>query len=205
MRRFNVASAVVVLVAVAVGNAFAAPYVLTDLGTLGGGASEAYGINSSGQVVGWADTSSGAQHAFLDSGGTMKDLGTLGGTDSCAYGINSSGQVVGVAETSSGTYDVFLYTNGTMKDLTAASGGGGGDYAINDKDKGGGLSAGWSYGNGNIQEAWIYSQSGPMQPIGFLPGYTTSSCAQGINNSVQVVGWSNYSDILAQQRPRLPL
>lgn len=169
MRRFNVASAVVVLVAVAVGNAFAAPYVLTDLGTLGGGASEAYGINSSGQVVGWADTSSGAQHAFLDSGGTMKDLGTLGGTDSCAYGINSSGQVVGVAETSSGTYDVFLYTNGTMKDLTAASGGGGGDYAINDKDKGGGLMLGGPMAMGISKKRGSTAKAGRCSQLVFFP------------------------------------
>ena len=73
-------------------------YTVTDLGTLpGGSGSEAWGINASGEVVGYASNSSGYQHAFLYSNGTMKDLGTLPGlySASCAYGINASGQVVG--------------------------------------------------------------------------------------------------------------
>ena len=55
----------------------------TDLGTLGGGTSAAYGINAAGQVVGESATSGPGTHAFLYSGGTMTDLGTLGGTHSC--------------------------------------------------------------------------------------------------------------------------
>ena len=53
---------------------------MADLGTLpGGSVSAAHGINASGQVVGYADTSSGYAHAFLYSNGTMTDLGTLPG------------------------------------------------------------------------------------------------------------------------------
>ena len=71
-------------------------YRLTDLGTLGGARSCAYGINAAGQVVGEASTDSSATlHAFLYSGGTMKDLGTLRGGNSYATGINDGGQVVG--------------------------------------------------------------------------------------------------------------
>ena len=47
--------------------------VVTDLGTLGGTESAALAINSSGLIVGWADTGSG-QHAFLWSSGGMVDL-----------------------------------------------------------------------------------------------------------------------------------
>ena len=43
----------------------AIPYEIIDLGTLGGDYSYAYGINDSGQIVGWASTSSGYGHAFL--------------------------------------------------------------------------------------------------------------------------------------------
>ena len=72
-------------------------YTVTDLGTLGGTDSYAYGINASGQVVGYCHTTgNAADHAFLYSGSTMTDLGTLGGTDSYANGINDSGQVVGM-------------------------------------------------------------------------------------------------------------
>ena len=56
-----------------------------------------------GRWWGIADTSSGYQHAFLYSNGTMTDLGTLPAARySVAYGINASGQVVGYADTSSG-------------------------------------------------------------------------------------------------------
>ena len=89
----------------------------TDLGTLGGSQSSAYGINDNGQVVGYADTSSGNAHAFLYSNGTMTDLGTLSSyTESAAYAINVGGQVVGESSASTAEH-AFLYSNGTMTDL----------------------------------------------------------------------------------------
>ena len=52
---------------------------LLPLGDLGGGKSEAFGINNAGQVVGQAYTASGVPHAFLYSGSAMIDLNTLRG------------------------------------------------------------------------------------------------------------------------------
>src|SRR5207245_7395691 len=49
-----------------------------DLGTLGGNASFAFGLNAAGQVAGTSTTASGDQHAFFWDGTTMRDLGTLG-------------------------------------------------------------------------------------------------------------------------------
>jgi probable HAF family extracellular repeat protein len=89
---------------------------MTDLGTLGGGSSVAYGINNSGTIVGYAYTSGGPQHAFSYSGGLMTDLGTLGGLNSQANAINSSGTIVGYAETSVGSH-AFSYRGGVMIDL----------------------------------------------------------------------------------------
>ena len=50
---------------------------MIDLGTLGGLLSVAYGINNSGQIVGYSPTAQGQLHAFLDSDGSMTDLNSL--------------------------------------------------------------------------------------------------------------------------------
>src|SRR5581483_11451846 len=94
-------------------SALAQSYTVQDLGTLGG-ASIAYGVNASGQVVG----ESGG-HAFrYRDGASMVDLGTLGGSESAAFGINSAGQVVGFASTRTGERRPFrLNSTGGMVDL----------------------------------------------------------------------------------------
>jgi MYXO-CTERM domain-containing protein len=92
---------------------------MQDLGALGGKISVGYGINASGQVVGYAETASpGTVHAYVYSGGKMQDLGTLGGTYSWAEAINASGQVVGLSGTASGQH-AFLYSGGKMTDLNS--------------------------------------------------------------------------------------
>ena len=97
-----------------------------SLGTLGGTNSYGFGINNIGQVVGESDTSSGAEHAFLYSGGAMRDLNKLisntsGWTLEAAFGINDNAQIVGVGINSSGQTDGFLLTpNGLW--LTNGSG-----------------------------------------------------------------------------------
>src|SRR5688572_18163278 len=73
----------------------AGPYILTDLGPLGGPLSAASALNRSGTVVGSAYTGSMATHAALWSGGAPRDLGTLGGSFSTAYDINNAGVVAG--------------------------------------------------------------------------------------------------------------
>ena len=161
-------------------------YTVTDLGTLGGTVSQATGINSSGQVMGHAYTSSNVYHAFLYSGGTMTDLGTLGGERSWAYDINDSGQVVGVAMYDSSWWHAFLYnsSNGTMIDIDAETSGvnNSGAYGINNS----GQIVGYASFSTHASHAFLYS-GGSMSDLSSLTGTTYSQCTS-INSASQIVG-----------------
>lgn len=165
-------------------SALAVPYTITDLGTLGGALSSAFGINDNGQVVGAASLVSGYSHPFLYSGGTMSDLGTLdGGTNGVAFSINNSGQVVGSAYTADGDNRAFLYSNGSMNNLGTLGGNRSQAHGINDS----GQVVGWADTTTGPVRAFLYS-NGAMINLGTLGGNT--SLAWGINDSGQVAGWS---------------
>ncbi len=72
-----------------------------DLGTLGGSNAYAVAINGVGTVVGYSNTTNGAEHGFATPTGrgisaATDDLGVLPGyMDSYASGINSAGLIVG--------------------------------------------------------------------------------------------------------------
>jgi probable HAF family extracellular repeat protein len=104
-------------------------YTITDLGSLGGGVTDATAINASSQVTGNSTLNVGGFRAFLWSNGKMTDLGTLGGDFSVGRAINGSGKVAGTA-TDSGDFAIQTLWKG--KKITALSGPGPGPDAIND-------------------------------------------------------------------------
>jgi probable HAF family extracellular repeat protein len=83
---------------------------MTNLGTLGGADSAAYGINDAGQIVGSSGILGGpVTHAFFRStDGTMTDLGVLAGYTSSAQAINNALQIVGASTSSAGPSHAFL-------------------------------------------------------------------------------------------------
>ena len=143
---------------------------MTNLGTLGGNLSRAFGLNDSGQVVGMSNlaTDAFAYRAFLltpedtDGNGTpdrwfrdsnadgandlMRNLGTLGGSipTSRAEDVNNLGKVVGTSSwnTKSGFVShAFLWQNGAMSDLGTLAGGSSYAQAINGAGQVTGLSS----------------------------------------------------------------
>jgi len=91
--------------------------VPTDLGNLGGGWSEAFQVNASGAVVGYAPLSDGNNRCFVYSNGTMTTLPTLGGDWCDGFAINSFGDVVGQSFSATSDYQGFIYHNGAMTNL----------------------------------------------------------------------------------------
>jgi probable HAF family extracellular repeat protein len=155
--------------------------VMTNLGTLDTGAplSQAYGVNDSGQVVGYSRTPAG-DHAFLYSGGSMTDLDTMNTQQSIAFGINDAGQIVGRAYTSIDIH-AFLFSGGSMTDLGTLGGDASEAFAINNS----GQIVGRAYTSGNqAAHAFVYS-GGSMTDLGTLD---RDSEARAINSSGQIVG-----------------
>jgi probable HAF family extracellular repeat protein len=84
---------------------------MTDIGTLGGPQASASAVNASGQIVGFAQTTSDADQGFLYSGGKMTDLGL----NVFPNAINDSGVIVGTG----GPGGAFVGTPGHLQSLNS--------------------------------------------------------------------------------------
>ena len=134
---------------------------MIDLGTLGGLLSVAYGINNSGQIVGYSLTAQGQEHAFLDSDGSMRDLGTLGGTRSEAFSVNERGQIVGSSSVAADVaFHGFLYSDGSMTDLNSLVDESGAGYLIH---------TGTSINNAGQIAAQAFNPNGETRAILLIP------------------------------------
>ena len=169
--------------------ALAAPEVahwtVTDLGTLGGTASSATGINNLGQVAGYSFAPGNtATLGYVYASGGLSGIGTLGGGASFGYAINDAGQVTGGASTVLGDYHAFRYQAGTMTDLGTLGGTASYGYGINAT----GAVAGTSLVGGDTTFHAFVSSGGNMTDLGGLGG--NYSVAYAINDASQVAGFS---------------
>jgi probable HAF family extracellular repeat protein len=183
-------AALVLVLALAAPAGAAPQYRLTDLGTLGGSNSQAFGLNDRGQVVGYAQTDSYEGHAFLWSpGGGMQDLGALGGSYSRAYAINNQGQVVGSAQLGDENTHAFLWTpGGGMQDLHGPEGGySSWAYGINEL----GYVVGGAYTGSACAFVWLPWLG--MRSLVTGPGYMDIA-AYAINDQGQMVGLAPSGD-----------
>jgi len=165
---------------------------ITDLGTLGGASSVAYGINASGSVVGRSDTRAGYPHAFLWQGGTMTDLAPQSVLTSTATAINATGQVAGYASITDSAEHAFTWHAGLTTDLGTLPGGHN-SYAaaINTA----GRVAGYGdvpfggYTGYSLGYAWhpFLASTGVITDIGLLYG-SEGAQATGINDADTVAG-----------------
>ncbi|NTW66180.1 MAG: DUF3466 family protein [Nitrospirae bacterium] len=154
----------------------------------------AYGINDSGQIVGYSYTElSGypslyGPHAFVYyiNEGWMFDLLANPEHKFYAYDINNNGQIVGSSNLMGWAYRAFLLSQGVWTELGTLGGASSTARRINDS----GLVVGYSNIVGqsdSIYHAFLYS-SGLMTDLGTLGG--TDSYAYDINTSGQIVGSS---------------
>lgn len=175
-------------------HAAALAYTVTDLGTLGGFFSGAYGINASGQVAGLSQLAGGGGHAVRWTDTTPTDLGSLnGGTNSQGNCINDSGQIAGYFNgTGANAAPAALWTGTTGAILSNPVGGTYANaYGINASGQvtgyGYDASAGFTHavvwtGTTGTDLGTLAQYSGPFAGI--------SSVGYGINDAGQVAGWA---------------
>ena len=164
-------------------------YTITDLGSLNGSYSAAYGISASGLVCGVSGLifNNGIQSGTVPrpvtfSNGQVTNLGTfitqpipIDQQVAKAGGINDSGQVVGYASTNTNS-EAFLYSNGALQQTPTTQ------NAINNR---GDRVGGPSYPS---DHALVYS-NGAYTDLGTLGG--GQSTAYALNNVGQIVGQSD--------------
>jgi uncharacterized membrane protein len=74
----------------------------------GAAATQAFGIDSPGQIVGFYFDAAGTPHGFLRDKGGFNTIDVPGALETFAFGINPAGQIVGLYEKADGTFHGFV-------------------------------------------------------------------------------------------------
>lgn len=158
----------------AAGFAAAGPiYTLADLGTLGGPAAMALGVNGQGQAVGTMLDPYGYMHAFLSS----SPLGSNAG-EAEASGINNAGQVSGTQFFNGDAYAT-VWNGGVA---TTIGGAGSFALAINNSGNVAGMLVNNGHGNAFVTE------NGTIIDLGAFDGGSWAS-AYSLNDQGQAAGY----------------
>ena len=173
-----------------VASAFATPcyagWTLTDLGTLGGISSVAYGMNNVGQVVGYSLRADGKPYPFITVGGQMTAYGSANGG---AVAVNDLGQGAGNTLSNDQTaMDSSLIVGNVTTDLGRL----GGTYATSKAINSQAQVIGYAHLASGFDHAFVATAAG-MTDLGTLSG-GTNSYANAINASGEIVGNSYYSN-----------
>lgn len=182
------------------GGASAHAYLLTngsrtDLASSVAYQALAYGINDSGQAVGYVNDGSGPR-PVLFSGGSFTELGGVPAGEAYARDINNSGQIVGFKQAG----QAFLISGGVYTGLGTLGGSFSAAYSISNS---GGFVTGWAHNVSNASHAFLY-QNGSMLDLGLLAGAAASQ-AYGVNSSGHVVGSSGSSAFIYKDGAMLDL
>jgi probable HAF family extracellular repeat protein len=166
---------------------------MVDLGTLGGDASEAYGVNNAGQVVGAADDENGDWYAFIWEDEQMNPLGALNdeGTHNEAQAVNEAGMIAGVSSVEFATNRAALWTDGTPANLGTLGGDDSEAFGLNGAGQVVGASG---TGDGRLSAfIWLPTAAYGL-PAGMSDLTPDANQAQvyGINNNGQAVGSGVY-------------
>jgi probable HAF family extracellular repeat protein len=170
-------------------------YFITDMGTLGGTESFAYGISDSEEVIGSSrligDTET---HSFLYSKGKIKDLYPLNSESIQTVGPSSiNGGEIASGVINNGIYYPAIYSIKTSKITILDSLGGITPYNFNGVATSinkSGQAVGYSYIDYINRHAFLYS-NGAVTDIGSFGGY---SGATAINNKGRIVGFASGPD-----------
>jgi len=184
------AAALLALVEAPAAHGAPSPCRATDLGTLGGYASRAAGIDSDGTIVGSADRASGDTVAVLFRDGQIVPLGTLGGVASAGRGVGGR-RAVGTSEVAPEVTHAFLWDGHRMRDLGAL--GEGRDATATAINRSGEI-VGYSQiarSNASPTHAFV-TRRGRMVDLGAPGG--GDSVAHGINDWGMIVGLYTRAD-----------